>query len=133
MACRAGGKRDACITGLMVGPRRVTLHARHVLMCAGERETRARVIEIALVNARSLPFRRRVASRTVLSKPALVLVLVAGRTAYVEARPGVVQILTLQQRARGDRDVPRVVATAACHVSMIAVEHIAGLRVIEAV
>ena len=80
MTTRAAREWQPGIADQTTRVRRVTARAQHITMLTRERIARLRVIECLAVEARGLPIRRGVALRTVRSKAALVLVLVAGPT-----------------------------------------------------
>ena len=92
MAVRAGCKLDACVARLAVGAWRYGSSGMNVLVLAGEREARLRVIEGVAVDAGRFPVNRRVAPGAVVPEAALVLILVACDATGREAKPGAIQI-----------------------------------------
>lgn len=134
MATGAGRERDPEIPRLPIGAGGVALLARNFPVKSGQRIVRLRVIKILFVDLGDvLPVRSAVALRAIGPEASLVLVFVAGSALCRHAEISLAEILLqLHQKAsRCRRDILRLVALAAIHAHMLAVEHIAGLGVIE--
>ena len=124
-------KGDAGITGLVVGPGRVTLLASHLGVQSGQRVARFGVVELA--DSHGLPVIVGVALEAVRTQASLVLVLVTGDAVLGNTQKGPIQVLDLDLRALGRRHVLRTVALVASQTRVLAFERVSGLLVIEAI
>jgi hypothetical protein len=121
----------AFVAGLTIRARRVATLARYVPMRAGERVGRLRMVKMLTVDTRCLPVDGRMAVRAIGPKAALVWILMAGSATRRQAKPGPIQIFTGEQCARLSGDVLHIVARAATHANMLAVESISRLGMVE--
>jgi hypothetical protein len=100
MAVGTLGKGQANVSRLVARSRRVTFLARHLGVHTGQRIARSGVVELpTLTDAGNLPVVVVVALQTVLTQPALVLILVAGHAAVRNSQKSLVQVFELDTLA----------------------------------
>lgn len=121
MAVRAVCELEPRVARLTVSPRRVATLAQHIAVFAGKRKLRLRMIEFLPIDRRAFPSRRRVASRAISAKAALVLIFVAIRASGCQAKPGAIQVLVCKYRASLLRNVLRSMASSAANTNVLAV------------
>jgi len=124
-------ERQPCVSSMAIRPRCMAALALHLLVLSGQRELGLRMVKSLLVDARRLPIQGRVALCAVTSESPLVSIFMARSATWRKAHPSVVQILIRKDRALRRGDVLQIVAGAAAHALMFAIEHKACRRVIE--
>jgi hypothetical protein len=100
MAVRTTCERNARVAWFSICASCVATLTQHSPVLARKRISGLGVVEVLTINARRFPVDGRVASSTICTKSALVLVLVAGDAAWRKAHPSAIQIFGSKQCAR---------------------------------
>ena len=123
-------KNQAGVFRFSLGSRGVTFLTRHLCVQSGERIACARVIKL-FFDGHALPVIEVVALLTVLSEASVVLVFVTGGATARQSQEGMPQVFTGKFAACFSRDVLRNVTLRALQSSVFALQHVAGLVMIE--
>jgi len=123
-------ERNPDVLRIAIRAVRVTLRALNLHMLAGQRITCLRVIKLA--NADRFPILEIVAGLASRSQASLVLILVAGNATRGKAEVSPAQVLGFDRRAFLGRNMRRVMTLVAGKSSVLALEQISSLFVVEA-
>ena len=124
-------ERDSRIPRLIVRSRCMALCAGHLSVQSGEWILGLCVIELPGSHCDGFPVVVVMALQAIGAQPSLVLILMAGRTSRRNAEERLTQILDLDFRAFGRRDMLRRMAAIARQPCMLAFERVSGLFVVK--
>src|SRR6266545_590589 len=128
VAVIALSKRQPAIARRAIGSGRVTLLAFHLLVLAGERIARLRMIELT---RRIFPIDEVVTLQTFLPEPSFVEILVTGDARLRDAQEGLAEIFLLDVRPLGRWYAFGKVTLVASQARVLAFQKVAGFLVIE--
>src|SRR6185437_10900371 len=132
VACAARREGNAGIPRSPVGSCRVALFALHLHVHSSQRKSGLRVVEALLIQPRSIPALGGVTPCAIGPEPPLVLVFVTCGASRGKTKIGMIEILVLQQSAHALVNVLCIMTVAARHAGMLPIQHVSGLRMIEA-